>query len=100
MSTRINETEMTSTVTDHTAQHIGTGWVVTWLPGRMLTANQAVTAMTIAETVAAHGTPELRSSRWWGHVESWAEELGLNGPYAASQAVRTPESFRADKRLI
>jgi hypothetical protein len=53
---------MSSAATPHTATAWPapgepTLWSVTWLPGRALTRDQAITAMTIAETVA--GTPVL-----------------------------------------
>jgi hypothetical protein len=41
---------------------------VTWLPGRALTRDQAITAMTIAETVGAHdltGKPLHAGHRMW-----------------------------------
>lgn len=80
MATTITDVLMTSDQTRHTArwsQHAaadGQGaWVVSWLSGRrLLTRNQAITAMTLAEMVAA-GDP-LVSSRLF---ESWASELGL-----------------------
>lgn len=67
---------MTSNVTAHSAQCVGEdSWVVSWLPGRTLTGEQAVTAMTIASTVASHevkvGDPE------WAVLDDWALELGL-----------------------
>src|SRR6185369_10294465 len=51
MSTRITDTAMSSTSTDHTARRTQpTGqWRVSWLPHRLLTRNEAATAMTIAE---------------------------------------------------
>lgn len=60
---------MTSDQTKHTAQwsqHAaadGEGaWVVSWLPGRrLLTRDQAITAMTLAEMVAAEDSPADRS---------------------------------------
>jgi hypothetical protein len=67
---------MTSNVTDHSARCVGEDrWVVSWLPGRTLTGEQAVTAMTIASTVGSHEVkfddPE------WAVLDDWALELGL-----------------------
>jgi hypothetical protein len=52
MALTINDRTMTSDDTDHTAR-LAPGeqhqWEVSWLPGRRLTRNQAITAMTLAE---------------------------------------------------
>ncbi len=78
--TTITATTMTSGTTRHHATYrpeMGT-WRVTWLPDRDLTRNQAITAMTLAETVSqglsGHDDP------MWSHVDSWADELNLTGP--------------------
>jgi hypothetical protein len=99
--TRITDTEMTSDLTRHTATawpvpDEPTLWSVTWLPGRALIRNQAITAMTIAETVAtadldAEFGRSREGSRWWGHLENWASELGISGPYAVAEASLSPE---------
>jgi hypothetical protein len=84
---------MTSEQTRHTARAAaGGGWSVSWLPGRTLTQNQAVTAMTIAEAVVTH-VDELAdsASRWWLHVDGWAAELGITGPEAVAHASLSPE---------
>jgi hypothetical protein len=88
MATKISDTEMTSDETRHTARAAeGGGWVVSWLPGRTLTQNQAITAMTIAEAVAAHADELGNSgSRWWLHIDEWAAEMGLTGPHAVAGA--------------
>ncbi len=95
----ITDTEMASDVTRHTAAVLPgvtveggpTAWGVTWLPGRALTRSQAVTAMTIAEVVAEHGTrgdPLVPGHRLWAHLEGWAAELGIDGPQTAVELVR------------
>jgi hypothetical protein len=91
MATTITDESMTSDVTANRARYSkdaaadGNGaWVVTWLPLRLLTRNQAVTAMTIAETVAIamrSGVTE-QFAGWRLHVDGWAAELGLTGPEA------------------
>ena len=52
MALTINDRTMTSDRTHHTAR-LAPGeqhqWEVSWLPGRRLTRNQAITAMTLAE---------------------------------------------------
>ncbi|WP_405135110.1 hypothetical protein [Nocardia sp. NBC_01388] len=43
---------ITSDQTNHSARSVGQGgWVVSWLPGRTITAEQAVAAMQLAEAV-------------------------------------------------
>jgi hypothetical protein len=93
MATRISAAEMTGDVTRHTAQAAeGGGWTVSWLSGRTLTQNQAVTAMTIAEAAAEH-VDDLadNGSPWWLHIDGWAAELGITGPEAVAHASRSPE---------
>ncbi|WP_330251748.1 hypothetical protein OG874_37375 [Nocardia sp. NBC_00565] len=47
---------MTSDQTEHQAKSVGTGgWVVSFLPGRTLTIEQATAAMQAAEAVAVVG---------------------------------------------
>ena len=54
----------------HSTRPDGNGWAVTWLPGRVLTRNQAITAMVLAETVAG-GIGDHTDKRWL-FIESWA----------------------------
>lgn len=88
---------MTSDRTRHTARAAdGGGWTVSWLPGRTLTQNQAVTAMTIAEAVKAHADDLAdNGSRWWLHIDGWAAELGVTGPFAVAEASLSPEDREA-----
>lgn len=100
MGTTISDTEMSSDETRHTAAVVPgavveggpTAWSVSWLPGRLLLRNQAITAMTIAEVVAVHAD-ELadNGNRWWLHIDGWAAELGLSGPHAVAEASLSPE---------
>lgn len=90
MSTKITDTEMSSTATRHTAQAVAGGWAVTWLPGRVLTRNGAITAMTIAEHVDAALDP-FSETGVWPHIDGWAAELGLSGTDAVAEASLGPE---------
>jgi hypothetical protein len=97
MSIRITDTQMTSDQTRHTATawpvpDEPTLWSVTWLPGRALTRNQAITAMTIAEMVVERADilADSSSKLWW-HMDAWAEELGITGPNAVAEASLSPE---------
>jgi hypothetical protein len=89
-----------STDTPHTATawpvpDEPTLWTVTWLPGRNLTRNQAITAMTIAEEagqVPADCDPEVYDDGFWSRADAWAAELGLSGPDAVVRASEPPEA--------
>ena len=83
----INDTTMTSDQTAHTAcqapgrQHL---WAVSWLPGRALDRNSAITALILADH-AGQGDLNERH-RLWPFIQTWAAELDLTGSDAISQA--------------
>ncbi len=83
MNIRITDEAMTSDTTPHRARTDGDGWAVTWLPGRVLTRNQATTAMVLAETVAG-GIGDHTGKRWL-FIEGWADELGITGADAVAK---------------
>lgn len=99
---KIDDYMISSNFTRHTAtrpRKMGDDearWSVSWLPGRKLTRNQAITAMTIAEAVKTH-TDELADNqgKLWGHIDGWAAELGLSGPHAVTEASLDPEDHGA-----
>lgn len=99
MATRITDELMTSDQTAHRAARVRadeTTWVVSWLPGRALTRNEAVTAMTIAEAVNDDGSCDRRA---WPHLAGWAAELGLDRDEAV-RLVKDPLAgfvFQADE---
>lgn len=92
MSLHITEHAMHSGDTIHAAARIvdaatpfvdSDHWRVTWLPGRVLTRNQAITALILAETITAMQDQGATSKHpMWPHVDNWARELGLTGPHA------------------
>jgi hypothetical protein len=93
MSLKITGTAMTSTQTRHTARAPdGGGWELSWLPGRILTQSQAVTAMTIAEVAATHDLTN-NADPMWPHIDEWAAELGMSGPAAVARVAQ--EGYRA-----
>lgn len=100
MSTKITDTEMTSDLTRHAARAADGGWAVSWLPGRTLTRDEAITAMTIAEAVAEHADDlaDPAHKLWW-HMNGWAAELGLSGPCAVAEASLSPEDHAAMPRV-
>jgi len=91
MTLTINETTMTSDQTAHTArqapgrQH---RWEVSWLPGRVIDRNTAITAMIRADTAAEQDLHE--GHRLWPFIQGWAAELGLTGPDAVARASQPP----------
>lgn len=100
MSTKITDTEMTSDQTRHTASVVPgavieggpTAWGVSWLPGRLLLRDQAITAMTLAEVISARADDLAdTTNRLWLHVNGWAAELGITGPHAVAEASLSPE---------
>ena len=87
MTLTSTHTTMTSDQTAHTAQkalgrqHL---WEVSWLPGRALDRNSAITAMVLADHA---GEPDLNERhRLWPFIQTWAAELGLTGSDAINQA--------------
>jgi len=94
MGTTITDRLMRSTDTAHTARLTDAGWEVSWLPGRVLDRNQAVTAMTIAETVG-RGV-RLSDDPIWPHLDGWATELGLSGPDAVVRASEPPSQAEGE----
>jgi hypothetical protein len=100
----ITDTGMTSDTTRHTAELVklpspltGYSWQVTWLPGRHLTRDQAITAMTIAEVIGGHdllGAPLHAGHKLWAYLDGWASELGITGPRALVLATMPPEDIK------
>jgi hypothetical protein len=92
MTLTITDDAMTSDHTPHTArpspgrQH---AWQVSWLPGRLMDRNSAITAMILADTAAATGLHP--GHRLWPHIQSWAAELGLTAHDAITFASAPPE---------
>jgi hypothetical protein len=95
MTLTITEHLMTGDHTAHTArpapghQH---AWHVSWLPGRLLDRNTAITAMIFADTAAPGVHP---GHRLWPHLQGWAAELGLTAPDAITRAAEPPEKEQA-----
>jgi hypothetical protein len=97
MTLTINDTTMTSDQTGHTArhEHSQNGWQVSWLPGRTLDRNSAITAMILADTSADDRVRE--GHRLWPHIQAWASELGLTGPEAVKAASQPPGNINRER---
>ncbi len=83
MTITITSRAISGTGTAHTARRYGAGWVVSWLPGRVLTQGQAITAMKIA---AAARRARRHDGPLRARAHEWAAELGLPGPRARRMA--------------
>jgi hypothetical protein len=92
MTLTISDTTMASDQSDCTARRAPdrNGWEVSWLPGRTLDRNAAITAMVLADTVGSGARD--RGHRLWPFVEAWAAELGLSAPDALSRVSQPRES--------
>ena len=99
MTLTINDTTMTSDQTGHTARLTSGGqhrWEVSWLPGRALDRNSAITAMVLADHARE---PDLNERhRLWPFVQSWAAELGLTGSDAVDRVSRLGAAGRQHDR--
>jgi hypothetical protein len=80
MTLTIQDESISSDRTRHTAcltpgrDH---AWQVSWLPGRLMDRNSAITAMVLAEVATDEVNP---GHRLWPHIEGWPAELGLTAP--------------------
>ena len=88
---------MTSPDTPHTATATGGGWQVSWLPGRTLDRNQAITAMVIADLVGGDGVPRADDPIWL-HLDGWAAELSMTAPAAVVRAAEPPQEWKPNGR--
>ena len=90
MTLTLTDTTMTSDQTAHTAR-LAPGrpqlWEVSWLPGRALDRNSAITAMTLADLTSEPGLNEHH--QLWPFIQGWAAELGLTGPDAINRATQS-----------
>jgi hypothetical protein len=88
---------MVSEDTEHTATRVEGGWELSWLPGRVLTRQQGVTGMVVAEIVA-DGLG--RDTRRWALLSGLAAQLGLTGLDAAAKAAIPPGSEHAAEVVL
>jgi hypothetical protein len=82
---------ITSDRTAHTARPLPGhphAWQVSWLPGRLLDRNAAITAMVLADAATRDPRP---GHQLWPHIRSWAAGLGLTAPQAIALASQPSE---------
>ncbi|GAA5056975.1 hypothetical protein [Nocardia callitridis] len=88
----VSASMMTSDETAHMARCVGGDrWVVSWLPGRTFTAQQAVTAMTIASTIASSPVPTHAE---WAALDDLSLELGLTAREAVFMVAEENHDYR------
>ncbi|WP_157777820.1 hypothetical protein [Nocardia terpenica] len=91
----VSASMMTSDETQHIARCVGGDrWVVSWLPGRTLSGQQAVTAMTIAATVSRIEPTEAE----WSMLDNMALELGLTAREAVGMVTSEDRDIRQTPR--
>jgi hypothetical protein len=86
MNTKPLGTVIRGTLTVHSAIEVDGGWRLTWLPNRVVSWEQAVTGLLLADDVA--GGLSLDHDHWL-RIHAWATELGLNG-FTAARCVLWP----------
>lgn len=91
----ITDALMVSSTTPHRARCVGGDlWVVSYLPGRTVSGEQAMVAMALASTVGK-GAPAPADPSW-GQLEDWASQLGLTAREATGLVAAeclTPNTF-------
>ena len=97
MAIKITDTELSSDLHPHTAElrhsQDGDAWRVSWLPGRTVGRNEAITAMVLAEDVSA--VKDLGPGhRHWPFIEGWSAELGLAPEQAVARITKPREIER------
>ena len=91
MALTIAEDSISSDRTAHTAR-LASGqdhrWEVSWLPGRYVDRNSAITAMVLADVT---GPGDMHAGhRDWIFVEGWAAELGLTAGDVLARTASPP----------
>ncbi|MQY28078.1 hypothetical protein [Nocardia aurantia] len=90
----VSSSIMTSDMTRHIARCVGGDrWVVSWLPGRTLSGQQAVTAMKLA----SRGDREPTEAEWTV-LDGMALELGLTGREAVLMIATEDHDIRQAPR--
>ena len=98
MALTILDDTMSSDRTPHTARLTPDdwrAWEVSWLPGRRIDRNSAITAMALADVAASDDIHA--EHRWWPVVSAWAEELELTAPEALTHLANAPLWVSTDR---
>ena len=73
-------------------------WEASWLPGRLLDRNSAITAMMLADITSSEDMNA--GHHLWSHIEAWAAELDLTAPEAAARTRAVPPWSRHGKSAL
>jgi hypothetical protein len=98
MPLTITDDSISGEYTTHTARPVPGhphAWQVSWLPGRLLDRNTAITAMVLADTAASSNLQP--GDRLWPHIEGWAAEIGLTAPDALTRMSQPAGRTTAEK---
>jgi hypothetical protein len=98
MALTINDDRITADNTSHTARPAPGRpgiWEVSWLPGRLLDRNEAVTAMILADIAGTTTAINERVRR--PHIQGWAAELGLTAPDALARISQLTAEATAER---
>jgi hypothetical protein len=99
MRLTIDDDSMSSDSTRHTARRARgerSQWEVSWLPGRTMDRNSAITAMTLAEiSDLPECAPGGKSAIFF---EGWAAELGLKTEDVRARLAEPPAWAEAGKQ--
>ena len=91
MTLTILDDVISSDRTPHTARLASGGshtWEVSWLPGRQMDRNSAITAIVLADLTGPGGVHA--GHRHWPNIEGWAAELALTAREALTQIANSP----------
>ncbi len=97
MPLNVSKEQMTSGHTVHTAKAVGgDAWIVSWLPNVRLDSDQALSAMTLAEYVAAYWTcgaevAHLSPDEFRSHMRHFSHVVGLDEHDAFDRASKSPQ---------
>jgi hypothetical protein len=101
MALTILDDTISSDNSPHTARGLpgqDQAWEVSWLPGRSLDRNSAITAMMLADITSSEDMNA--GHHLWPHIEGWAAELGLPAPDAAARTCSPPAWTRPGKTAL
>ena len=98
MTLTINDTTMTSDRSTHTAPYSDhrNSWEVSWLPGKVMDRNTAVTAMTLPDAAAGHELHERRGL--WPQSQNWVGEPAPSNPRSHLHDLPTTRRYQPSAR--
>lgn len=89
---------MSSSFTSHTARQVEGGWELSWLRGQVVTREQAVAGMRLAESIKTE--PLVPGDARWPLFDAWAAELDMRGPDAVVRASAPLDDVATDVAAV